>query len=211
MLRVLIADDHDIVRRGVRDVISSQPGWEVCAETANGSEILDLALETRPSVAVIDVSLPGLNGVAATKRLKQALPGVEVLLFTVHDDEGTISGGLAAGARGYLLKTDGDEQLVAAISALGAHRSYFSPMVSDFLLESAVHERRKSRLESFSVRELEVAQLVAEGESNKRIARRLSIAIKTVESHRAAAMRKAGVHTAADFVRFAIRHNLIQA
>ena len=139
------------------------------------------------------------------------MPTTEILLFTMHDDEETISGGLAAGARGYLLKTDGDEQLVAAISSLGAHRSYFSPLVSDLLLESAVHERKKSRLESFSVRELEVAQLIAEGESNKKIARRLEISVKTVESHRAAAMRKAGVHTAAEFVRFAIKHNLIRA
>lgn len=211
MLRVLIADDHEIVRRGVRDVIETQPGWEVCGEAANGSDVLDIALKGRPNVAVIDVSLPGLNGIAVTRQLKQAMPTTEVLLFTMHDDEETISGGLAAGARGYLLKTDGDEQLVAAISSLGAHRSYFSPLVSDLLLESAVHERKKSRLESFSVRELEVAQLIAEGESNKKIARRLEISVKTVESHRAAAMRKAGVHTAAEFVRFAIKHNLIRA
>jgi DNA-binding NarL/FixJ family response regulator len=211
MLRVLIADDHEIVRRGVRDVVETQPGWEVCGEAANGSDVLDLALKGRPNVAVIDVSLPGLNGIAVTRQLKQAMPTTEILLFTMHDDEETISGGLAAGARGYLLKTDGDEQLVAAISSLGAHRSYFSPLVSDLLLESAVHERKKSRLESFSVRELEVAQLIAEGESNKKIARRLEISVKTVESHRAAAMRKAGVHTAAEFVRFAIKHNLIRA
>jgi DNA-binding NarL/FixJ family response regulator len=211
MLRVLIADDHEIVRRGVRDVVETQPGWEVCGEAANGSDVLDLALKGRPNVAVIDVSLPGLNGIAVTRQLKQAMPTTEILLFTMHDDEETISGGLAAGARGYLLKTDGDEQLVAAISSLGAHRSYFSPLVSDLLLESAVHERKKSRLESFSMRELEVAQLIAEGESNKKIARRLEISVKTVESHRAAAMRKAGVHTAAEFVRFAIKHNLIRA
>jgi len=211
MLRVLIADDHEIVRTGVRAVVESQPGWEVCGEAANGAEVLDLALSSRPNVAILDVSLPGLNGIAAARQLKQALPGSEVLLFSMHDDEETILGGLAAGARGYLLKTDGDAQLVAAISALAAHRSYFSPLVSDLLLDSAVHERRTSRLENFTVRELEVAQLIAEGESNKKIARRLGISVKTVESHRAAAMRKAGVHTAAEFVRFAIRHNLIRA
>jgi DNA-binding NarL/FixJ family response regulator len=211
MLRVLIADDHEIVRRGVRDVVEAQPGWEVCAEASNGSDVLQLALAQRPNIAVLDVSLPGLNGIAVTRQIRQAAPATEVLLFTMHDDDETISGGLAAGARGYLLKSDGDNQLVAAISALGAHRPYFSPAVSELLLDAAVHERKKARLESFTVRELEVAQLIAEGESNKKIARRLGISIKTVESHRAAAMRKAGVRTAAEFVRFAIKHNLIQA
>jgi DNA-binding NarL/FixJ family response regulator len=211
MIRVLIADDHEIVRRGVRDVIESHPGWEVCGEASTGPEVLELALQEHPNVAVLDVSLPGLNGIAVTRQLRQASPGTEVLLFTMHDDDETISGGLAAGARAYLLKTEGHDQLIAAISALGAHRPYFSPVVSELLLEAAVHDRKKSRLESFTVRELEVAQLIAEGESNKRIARRLNISIKTVESHRAAAMRKAGVRTAAEFVRFAIKHNLIAA
>jgi DNA-binding NarL/FixJ family response regulator len=210
LLQVLIADDHGIVRRGVRDVIEAHPGWEICGEAASGPEALELALRHRPDVAVLDVSLPGLNGIGVTRQLRESSPGTEVLLFTIHDDEETISGGLAAGARGYLLKTDGEEQLVAAISALGAHRPYFSPIVSELLLAAAVHDRKKSRLESFTLRELEVAQLIAEGDSNKVIARRLDISIKTVESHRAAAMRKAGVRTAAEFVRFAIKHNLIQ-
>ena len=211
MIKVLIADDHEIVRRGVRDVVEGHPGWEVCGEAACGSDVLDLALKSHPNVAVLDVSLPGLNGIAVTRQLRRASPSTEVLLFTMHDDDETISGGLAAGARAYLLKTDAQEHLVAAISALGAHRPYFSPVVSEVLLAAAVSERKKSRPESFSVRELEVAQLIAEGESNKRIARRLNISIKTVESHRASAMRKAGVRTAAEFVRFAIKHNLIGA
>ncbi len=211
MLRVLIADDHEIVRRGIRDIIEAHPGWEVCGEAANGQDVLAMAVAEHPNVAVLDVSLPGLNGIAVTRQLRHSSPETEVLLFTMHDDDETVSGGLAAGARGYLLKTEGDDQLVNAISALGAHRPYFSAIVSELLLDAAVHERKKSRLESFTVRELEVAQLIAEGESNKKIARRLGISVKTVESHRAAAMRKAGVRTAAEFVRFAIKHNLIQA
>lgn len=211
MLRVLIADDHEIVRHGVRDVVANHLGWEVCGECSDGAEVLTLTRERRPNVIVLDVSLPGLNGIAVTRQIRQTFPATEVLLFTMHDDDETVSGGLAAGARGYLLKSEGDAQLVAAISALGAHRPYFSPAVAEMLLESAVHERKKSRLESFTLRELEVAQLIAEGESNKQIARKLGISIKTVESHRAAAMRKARVRTAAEFVRFAIKHNLIQA
>lgn len=211
MLRVLIADDHEIVRRGVRDVVEGHVGWEVCGEAGSGSEVVQLAVDQHPNVVVLDVSMPGLNGIAVTRQVRQASPATEVLLFTMRDDEETICSGLAAGARGYLLKSDREDQLLAAIAALGAHRPYFSPVVSELLLEATVNERKKSRLESFTVRELEVAQLIAEGEGNKQVARRLGISIKTVESHRAAAMRKAGVRTAAELVRFAIKHNLIQA
>jgi DNA-binding NarL/FixJ family response regulator len=211
MLQILIADDHDIVRRGVRGIIEAHPDWVVCCEAANGDEILDLARLHHPNIAILDVSLPGLNGITVTRQLRQACPETEVLLFTMHDDNETVSGGLAAGARGYILKNDGHEQLVSAITALASHRPYFSAVVSELLLDAALNVRKKSRLESFTVRELEIAQLIAEGESNKRIARKLEISIKTVESHRAAAMRKAGVRTAAEFVRFAIRHNLIRA
>ena len=210
MLRILIADDHEIVRKGVRDVIEGHPGWEVVAEASDGQQALDLALKEKPDVAVLDVSLPILNGVALTRHLQKECPKTRVLLFTMHDDDETVSGGLAAGARGYVLKSDSESHLEAAISALQANRLYFSSPVSELLLDSALNERKRSRLESFTLRELEVAQLIAEGNVNKQIARRLNISIKTVESHRAAAMRKAGVRTAAEFVRFAIKHNLIQ-
>ncbi len=211
MLRILIADDHDVVRRGVRDVLESQPGWEVCAEASDGRQAVELAMRERPDIAVLDVSLPMLNGIGVTRQLRQALPRTEVLLFTMHDDDETVSGGLAAGARGYILKSESGLQLVNAVSALAVHRPYFSDCVSEILLDAALHDRRKSRLESFTPRELEVAQLIAEGCGNKQIARNLGISVKTVESHRAAAMRKAGVRTATEFVRFAIKHNLIQA
>ena len=211
MLRILIADDHEIVRKGVRDVIEGHPSWRVCAEAADGQEAFDLALREKPDIAILDVSLPVLNGVALTRRLHRDCPSVRVLLFTMHDDDETVSGGLAAGARGYVLKSDSDDHLEAAISALGANRPYFSSPVSELLLDAALNERKLSKLESFTVRELEVAQLVAEGNSNKQIAQRLEISTKTVESHRRNAMRKAGVRTTAEFVRFAIKRHLIQA
>jgi DNA-binding NarL/FixJ family response regulator len=210
MFRILIADDHDIVRRGVRDILVAQPGWEVCGEAADGREAVEIGLREKPDIAILDVSLPLLNGIGVTRQLRQALPKIEVLLFTMHDDEETVSGGLAAGARGYLRKTDSDQHLVAAVSALGAHRPYFSSAISELVLNAALHERSRPRLESFTGRELEVAQLIAEGHSNKGIARRLNISVKTVESHRASAMRKAGVRTAAEFVRFSIKNKLIQ-
>ena len=211
MLRVLIADDHELIRRGVRDVVESHSGWMVCGEACDGQEALDLAFKELPDVMVLDVSLPTMNGLGVTRRLRQDLPSVAVLLYTMHDEDDTISGGLAAGARGYLLKSDSAHNLEAAISSLGARRTYFSSTVSEFLLDAAVNDRKKSRLESFTMRELEVAQLIAEGKVNKEIARQLTISIKTVESHRAAGMRKAGVRTAAAFVRFAIKHKMIQA
>jgi len=191
--------------------VEGHPGWEVCAEAADGQQALDLAMQEKPDIAILDVSLPLLNGVALTRRLRQERPATRVLLFTMHDDDETVSGGLAAGARGYVLKTDSEQHLEAAIAALSANRPYFSSVVSELLLNAAMNDRKRSRLESFTIRELEVAQLIAEGNSNKQIARLLNISIKTVESHRSAAMRKAGVRTAAEFVRFAIKHNLIQA
>jgi DNA-binding NarL/FixJ family response regulator len=210
MLRILIADDHEIVRHGIRDIVQAQPGWEVCGEASDGQAALDIGQREKPNVAVLDVSLPVLNGVALTRRLRQASPNTAVLLFTMHDDDETVSSALAAGARGYLLKSDSDEHLVAAIRALGANRPYFSDFIAEMVLDAAVNDRKKSRLESFTMRELEVAQLIAEGNSNKLIARHLDISVKTVESHRAAAMRKAGVRSAAEFVRFAYKHNLIR-
>lgn len=211
MLRILIADDHEIVRKGVRDLVESHPGWEVCGEAADGQQAMEMALVQRPDVAILDVSLPLMNGVALTRRLHTEQPSIRVLLFTMHDDDETVGSGLAAGARGYLLKSDSEHHLEAAISALGANRPYFSDSVSELLLDAVVHGRQPGRLESFSLRELEVAQLIAEGNSNKQVARHLGISIKTVESHRAAAMRKAGVRSGPEFVRFAVKHNLIQA
>jgi DNA-binding NarL/FixJ family response regulator len=211
MLRILIADDHEIVRKGVRDVIDGHPGWQVCAEAADGQQALGLALSHKPDIAILDVALPLLNGIVLARHLHKDCPATRVLLFTMHDDDETVSSGLAAGARGYVLKSDSENHLEAAISALGANRPYFSSSVSELLLDAALNERKRSKLESFTTRELEVAQLIAEGNNNKQIARLLNISIKTVESHRAAAMRKAGVRSGAAFVRFAIKHNLIQA
>jgi DNA-binding NarL/FixJ family response regulator len=210
MLRILLADDHAIVRRGVRGVVEAHPGWKICGEASDGQQALELALREGPDVAVFDVSLPGLNGIELTRRLKLERPNVRVLLFTMHDDEETVGAGLAAGAQGYLLKTDSERHLEDAIAALEANQPYVSSLVAHLVRAGAASDRGQSPLRSFSARELEVAQLIAEGDSNKQIARRLNIGVKTVESHRTAAMRKAGVRTAAELVRFAIRHHLIQ-
>jgi len=211
MLRILIADDHALLRKGVRDVIKGHVGWEICGEASDGQQALEIALREKPDVAVLAVSLPIMNGVALTRRLRQECPSTRVLLFTMHDDDETVRGGLAAGARGYVLKTDSEQHLEAAISALGANRPYFSSLVSELLLDGAVNDQKRSVLESFTEREREVAQLIAEGNSNRQIARALGISTKTVETHRRAALRKAGVRTGPQLVRFAIKHNLVQA
>ena len=211
MLRILVADEHALLRRGVRDVISGHVGWEICGEASDGQQALEIALREKPDVAVLGVSLPIVNGVALTRRLRQECPSTRVLLFTMHDDDETVRGGLAAGARGYVLKTDSEEHLEAAVSALGANRPYFSSFVSDLLLDGAVNNLKRSLQESFTEREREVAQLIAEGNSNRQIARALGISIKTVETHRGGALRKAGVRTGPQLVRFAIKHNLVQA
>jgi DNA-binding NarL/FixJ family response regulator len=209
MLRILLADEHPIVRRAVRKVLEAQRGWEICAETEDGSRILELARETRPDVAVVGIALPGLSGVQVTQQLRQWLPSVKVLIFTFHDEEGTILAALAAGAKGYLLKTEDSSRLVEAVADVAAHRPYFSPVVSDVLLDATVSARGRPRLESFSGRELEIIGLIANGETTPRIAQRLGVSRKTVVTHRAGALRKAGVHSAANLVRFAIKHDLV--
>jgi DNA-binding NarL/FixJ family response regulator len=210
MLRILIADDHEIVRHGVRDLVNSHEGWEICGEAEDGQTAYELAIATRPDVIVLDVSMSRLNGVTLARILRQELPSTNVLLFTMLEDQATVNAALGAGVRGYVLKSEGDVQLSAAIAALGARRPYFSPSITELVVDAAVNDRHKSCLESFTTRELEVAQLIAAGHSNKAIARTLDLSVKTVESHRAAALRKARVHTAAELVRFAIKHNLIK-
>ncbi|HEX5006724.1 MAG TPA: response regulator transcription factor [Hyphomonadaceae bacterium] len=210
MLRILIADDHEIVRHGVRDLVNSHEGWEIVGEAEDGQTAYELALATRPDVIVLDVSMSRLNGVTLARILRQELPSTNVLLFTMLEDQATVNAALGAGVRGYVLKSEGDVQLAAAIAALGARRPYFSPSITELVVDAAVNDRHKSCLENFTTRELEVAQLIAEGHSNKAIARALDLSVKTVESHRAAALRKARVHTAAELVRFAIKHNLIK-
>lgn len=211
MVRVAIADPFGIVRRGVRSIVEAHPDWIACGEAADGQDAIDLGLREKPDVMVLEIALPTVNGLTVIRRIRKMLPTTRVLVFTGFDDEETIGNSLSAGARGYLLKSESDHHLDAAISAVAVDRPYFSSPVSDLLLRGLRSGRRPTLLANFSSRELEVAQLVAEGHSNKVIARMLSLSIKTVESHRGGAMRKAGVRSAAELVRFAVSQNLIHA
>ena len=214
MLRLLLADDHDIVRRGMKELLEEQIGWSVCAEAANGRTAVELALAERPNVAILDLSMPELNGLEATRRIKEALPETEVLIFSMHESEEVIRDVLDAGARGYLLKSDASRQLVAAVETLARHQPFFSGRVSEVVLGGFLKPGQtqatpaSTRLTS---REREVIQLLAEGKSNKQIATVLDLSVKTIETHRTSAMHKLGLKSLPDLVRFAIRNQFVQA
>ena len=213
-VRILLADDHEIVRRGLKELLEEQVGWTVCGEAANGREAVDLAVQRRPDVAVLDFSMPELNGLEATRRIRQVAPLVEVLVFTMHESEELIREVLSAGARGYLLKSDATRQLIPAVQSLARHKPFFSGRVSEVVLEGFLKGGAAGPVslatDRLTSREREIIQLLAEGNSNKDIARRLTLSVKTVETHRAAVMRKLELSSLADIIRWAIRNNFIQ-
>jgi DNA-binding NarL/FixJ family response regulator len=213
-VRILLADDHEIVRRGLKELLEEQLGWTVCAEAANGREAVEAAVRTHPDVGVLDFSMPELNGLEATRRIRQVAPQVEVLVFTMHESEELIREVLAAGARGYLLKSDATRQLIPAVESLSRHTPFFSGRVSEVVLEGFLKRGEASPVslarDRVTSREREIIQLLAEGNSNKDIARRLTLSVKTVETHRAAVMRKLELKSLADIIRWAIRNNVIQ-
>jgi len=207
MVRILIADDHDVVRSGLRHVIESQPNWQVVAEAADGKEAVQKALETKPDVAVIDYSLPLINGVEATRQIRAALPHTEVLIFTMHDNETLIQE--KAGARGYLLKTDTQRHLIGAIEALAVHKPFFTTKISEALLESFISRPARER-SLLTHRERSIVELVAKGYTNKQIARLLKISVKTVETHRGAIRSKLNLSSPAALIRYAIRNHIAE-
>jgi DNA-binding NarL/FixJ family response regulator len=213
--RILLADDHDIVRKGLRSILENQPDWEVCGEAVTGREAVELTSNLNPDVVVVDISMPELNGLDATRQILKEAPGTEVLVLTVHDSESLINEVLKAGARGYLLKTDASKHLVAAIESLLQHKPFLSSSVSAVVLEGYLSgataalkaETAGGRL---TPREREIVQLLAEGKSNKEVASALNISVKTAETHRTNIMRKLDFHSVSDLVRYAIRNKIIE-
>jgi DNA-binding NarL/FixJ family response regulator len=210
MTRIMIADDHDVVRSGLRAILDGQPGWEVVGEAEDGRQAVEIAAEVAPDIAVLDYQLPLINGIEATRQIRAHRPQTEVLIFTMHDSELLIRELLQAGARGYLLKSDARKFLIAAIESLAAHKPFFTGKVSEALLETYLAKGEQSD-SALTARETAVIQLIAEGNSNKRIAEVLGISTKTVETHRASAMRKLNVSSTASLVRYAIRNKLVEA
>jgi DNA-binding NarL/FixJ family response regulator len=212
-LRILIADDHDIVRHGLRALLEAQEGWTVCGEAVSGREAVEMAENLQPDVAVLDISMPSLNGLDATRIIRKASPKTEILIFTMHETEQLVREVLAAGAKGYLLKSDAGRSVVAAVAALAAHQPYFNWKVNEtildgFLRASAPIEAPAQDQEALTTREREVVQLLAEGLSNKEVAKRLELSVKTVETHRSSSMRKLNAHSVVGLVRYAVRNKL---
>jgi DNA-binding NarL/FixJ family response regulator len=214
--RILLADDHELVRRGLRTLLESQPGWEVCGEASDGRAAVEMTRRLQPDIVVMDVSMPELNGFEATRQILAKQPGVEVLALSMHESQQMVNELLEAGARGYVLKSDAGSDLVAAVEALRNHGCFFSARLGASVknLEKVVSGRNRRRMKvpgALTTREREILQLLAEGCTNKLVAARLGISVKTAETHRARIMRKLNVDSVADVVRYAIRNGLIQA
>jgi DNA-binding NarL/FixJ family response regulator len=210
MTRILIADDHEIVRQGVKAILSKRERWEIVGEAADGRDAVEQARLTEPEIAILDYALPFINGVEVARQIRLHSPKTEVLMFTQHDNEALLRNILEAGVRGYLLKSDATLYLVQAVEALEHHQPFFTKTVSDMLVSSylAKSDASPSVLTS---RETAVVKLIAEGHSNKETAAILGLSEKTVESHRSASMRKLDAKSTAALVRYAIRNRLIEA
>jgi DNA-binding NarL/FixJ family response regulator len=210
--RILIADGQHILRRGLRGLLETRPGWEVVAEAEDGYGAVSAAMRTSPDVAILDCALPRMNGLESARRIHQHLAETELCLFAYSAEESAIISALHAGVRGFVLKSDAEEELLAAVEAVSRHRSYVSGALTNTMIGDYVAQMRElPTLVMLTPREREVVQLVAEGLSNKQIGRKLALSIKTVECHRGAAMRKAGWSSTADLVRYAVRNHLVQA
>ena len=210
-LRLLLVDDHEVVRRGMAALLEGNEGWQIVGEAADGRSAVKLAQESRPDVVVMDVGMPELNGFEATRQILKVLPRTEVLILTMHDGEQLVREVIDAGARGYVLKSDAGRQLVAAVHSLGRHQPYFTSEIAAKVYAEATQPPRRGRPASIGLtrREREVLQLLAEGHNNREVAERLGITVKTAETHRARLMRKVCVGSLAELVRYAVREGIV--
>lgn len=213
-LKILIADDHQLVRDGLKARLETHPGWVVCAEAADGRQAVELARTLGPDIAIVDISMPGLNGIEATRQIRKECPDIQVLILTMQESEGVVRDVLAAGARAFVLKSDASRLIVDAVEALSENKPFFTGTVANFVLggfldpeRAAAGGARPSRL---SPREREIAQLLAEAKTSKEVASTLGVSVKTVDAHRANIMRKLNFHSVAELVRYAIREKLIE-
>ena len=208
-----MGDDHTVVRQGLRKILEDRSEWEVIAEAGDGREAVKKVLELQPDVAILDIGMPLLNGIEATRQIAKRLPNVRVLILSMHSDEAYITQALQAGARGYLLKDSADTDLIRAVTDIAGGKSFFSPAVAKVMLDDYVrHLAQKGivdRYEALSEREREIFQLIAEGHSNKEMAELLSISPATVETHRAHILQKLGLHSTAEVVLYAVRRGVI--
>jgi DNA-binding NarL/FixJ family response regulator len=215
-LRILIADDHDLVRRGIKSLIESRPEWQVCDEAHSGREAVAKAEERKPDIVVLDIAMPELNGLEAARRIRKVSPNSEILILSMHYSDQLIKDILDVGVRGFVVKSDSDRDLLVAIETLSNHKPFFTSMATEVMLTNfqrpgsipAPGEMRSSRLTS---REREIVQLLSEGKSSKEVASSLGISVKTAETHRANIMRKLEIHSVSELVRYAVRNQIIEA
>jgi DNA-binding NarL/FixJ family response regulator len=212
--RILVADDHEIVRRGLCALLRAQPDWEVCGEASNGREAVEKALQLQPEVVILDVGMPSLNGLEATRQILKASPQIKILILTLHDSDQVVQEVLNAGARGFLLKSDAARDLVAAVEALRRGKIYFTPKVASMVLDGYLRRDKSGAVEiptrgRLTPREREIVQLLAEGKSSKEVAVVLGLSVKTAETHRSNIMRKLELHSVSDLVMYAVRNNIV--
>lgn len=214
-VRILIADDHEVVRHGIRALLETHKGWEVVGEAVTGRQAVEEARRLQPDLVIMDITMPEMNGLEATRQIRRDVPAVEVLVLSVHDSEQLVREVLEAGARGYVLKSDAGRDLIAAVETLCRHKPFFTAKVSEMMLEGFLKagpagEPGKPALSALTAREREIVQLLAEGQSNKEVADMLGISVKTVETHRSHVMTKLNLHSMSDLVRYAVRNQLIE-
>jgi len=210
-VRILLADDHEIVREGVSALLLRHPDWEVCGQASTGREAVEQAGKLKPDIVVMDIGMPELNGLEATRQIKRLLPETEVLIFTANETEEIVRNVFKAGARAYLLKGEANQHLIPALEMLCKHRTYFSSKVSEMIFSGYMLGGAGVEDTALTPRERETVQLIAEGKSNKEIADIFGISVKTVETHRAAIMRKLRLDSFAALVRYAIRNGIVEA
>jgi two-component system, NarL family, response regulator NreC len=213
-LRILIADDHGLVRRGIREVLHSRPGWRVVGEAANGHEAVAKAIELKPDVAVVDIGMPELDGIEAARQIREAVPETKILILTMNESDNLIRRALDAGANGYVLKSDLTDTLPKAMEAIIAGKRFLTPKVSEIVLDGFLnrtgqHHPVEGTGTRTTPRETEIIRLLAGGKTNKEIAAMLQITARTVETHRSKIMLKLGVHSLAELIHYALRHELI--
>jgi DNA-binding NarL/FixJ family response regulator len=215
-LRILIADDHEVVRRGLCALLQGHESWEICGDAKDGREVVEKARLLKPDIVILDVGMPNLNGLAATRQLLQENPQQKVIVLTITDSDQVIREALDAGARGFVLKSDAARDLVTAVEALQRNRMFFTPRVNDMVLAGFLDTGHKPsngevpRLPTLTPREREVIQLLAEGKSSKEVASVLNLSTKTAETHRSNIMRKLDIHSIRDLVVYAVKNDIIQ-
>lgn len=215
-LRILVADDHDVVRSGLRALLEAKAGWEVCDEAATGREAVQKAEQLKPDVVVLDIAMPELNGLEAARQILKAAPRIEIVILTMHDSDQLIREVLEAGAHGFVMKSDAGRDLVTAVEAVAQHKTFFTSTVSERVLGGYLGRQSQSTEEALSrerltPREREIVQLLAEGNSNKEVAATLGISVKTAETHRSNIMRKLNIHSVTELVHYALRNNIIHS